>query len=305
MCSSERKNGPRVQSLAELKGAKSQRLGTEAGSVADYSLRQRGYLRRLFRNQLATLKALNDGDIDYAYLWANVGWTLHVSPDLNLELVPNYVPEDHWNIAVAMCREDDELKRHVDEALDALIADGTVARVLARYHVPYYAPFPELARDAQGNADASDPARGRGPWPRASDAEDPDVQAGVFRAGQDPLGRRAGGRAGSEQPPLLDGPSRAGRARLRDRRPARRATGRPAPGLLGHLRARFLPVEAGSQGALRRDPGRHARRSIRAAGPLFPAVLRREATNWSSGRVKVRPRDKSRWPSRKESPCAG
>ena len=145
----QRKNGPHVQSLAELKGAKSQRLGTEAGSVADYSLRQRGYLRRLYRNQLATLKALNDGDIDYAYLWANVGWTLHVSPDLKLELVPNYVPEDHWNIAVAMCRGDDELKRHVDAALDALIEDGTVARVLGRYHVPYYAPFPEPTGDAQ------------------------------------------------------------------------------------------------------------------------------------------------------------
>ena len=132
-----RKNGPHVQSLAELKGVKSERLGTEAGSVADYSLRQRGYLRRLYRNQLAALKALNDGDIDYAYLWANVGWTLHASPDLNVELVPNDVPEDHWNIAVAMGPGDDELKRQVDAALDALIADGTVARALARYHMPY------------------------------------------------------------------------------------------------------------------------------------------------------------------------
>ena len=122
----QRKDGAPVHSLAELKGAKSQRLGTEAGSVADYSLRQRGYLRRLFRNQLATLKALNDGDIDYAYLWANVGWTLHVSPDFKLKLVPDYVPEDHWNIAVAMRRGDDELKRHIDLALDALIKDGTV-----------------------------------------------------------------------------------------------------------------------------------------------------------------------------------
>ena len=56
------------------------------------------------------------------------------------------MPEDHWNIAVAMRRGDDELKRHVDAALDALIADGTVARVLARYHVPYYAPFPDDRR---------------------------------------------------------------------------------------------------------------------------------------------------------------
>jgi polar amino acid transport system substrate-binding protein len=148
----ERANGPRFRSFAELKGEKSQRLGTEAGSVADYSLRQRGYLRRLFRNQLATLKALNDGDIDYAYLWANVGWTLHVSPDFKLRLVADYVPEDHWNIAVAMCRGDDEFKRHVDSALDALIKDGTVARVLASYHVPYFATFPDQTGGARGSA---------------------------------------------------------------------------------------------------------------------------------------------------------
>ena len=137
-CSSARKDGPRVGSLAELKGERSQRLGTEAGSVADYRLRQRGYLRRLYRNQLAVLKALTDGDIDFAYLWANVGWTLHASPDLaaKLEIVPGIEPEDRWEIAVAMRRGDVELKRQVDAALGTLIADGTVARTLARYHVP-------------------------------------------------------------------------------------------------------------------------------------------------------------------------
>jgi polar amino acid transport system substrate-binding protein len=146
-----RKDGPSARLLAELKGAKSQRLGTEAGSVADYALRQRGYLRRLYRNQLATLKATNDGDIDYAYLWANVGWTLHVSPDLKLELAPSFVPEDHWNIAVAMLRRDDVLKRHVDAALETLKSDGTVLRALRRYHVPYFPPFAEPARDASGS----------------------------------------------------------------------------------------------------------------------------------------------------------
>ena len=80
-CSSAARTGPRVRSLAELKGERRDASGTEAGSIADYRLRQRGYLRRLYRNQLATLKALDDGDIDFAYLWANVGWTLHASPD--------------------------------------------------------------------------------------------------------------------------------------------------------------------------------------------------------------------------------
>jgi ABC-type amino acid transport substrate-binding protein len=164
----ERKVGPHVHSLADLTGAKSQRLGAEAGSVADYSLRQRGFLRRLFRNQLATLKALNDGDIDHAYLWANVGWTLHVSPDFDLNLVSDYVPEDHWNIAVAMRHGDDELKRHIDKVLDALIKDGSASRILADYHVPFYPPFPEPSRRA--DRAAGQPVHhglvDRGPEPR-------------------------------------------------------------------------------------------------------------------------------------------
>jgi ABC-type amino acid transport substrate-binding protein len=164
----ERATGPNIRWLAELKGPRSERLGTEAGSVADYSLRQRGYLRRLFRNQLATLKALDDGDIDFAYLWMNVGWTLSVSRDLKLKLVPDYRPEDHWNIAVAMRRGDDELKRKIDTVLDVLINDGTVARIVSSYHLPYYAPFPEQANHAQTNGEdvIHHAVAERGPEPR-------------------------------------------------------------------------------------------------------------------------------------------
>jgi ABC-type amino acid transport substrate-binding protein len=154
-----RKDGPRAGSLVELKGAKSQRLGTEAGSVADYQLRQRGYLRRLYRNQLAVLTALGNGDIDFAYLWANAGWTLHVSPELNakLEVVPGFEAADCWNIAVALRPGDDELKRQVDAALGALLADGTIARALARYHVPYQPPPAEPASHHGAARDARQP----------------------------------------------------------------------------------------------------------------------------------------------------
>lgn len=137
-----RRGGPSVKSLAELKGEKSRRLGAEAGSIADYRLRQRGYLRRLFRTQLSVLKSLDDGVIDYAYLWSNAGWTLHTSPGFAAEIVPGYVPEDHWNIAVAMRRGDVELKSHVDAAIEKLTTEGTVSRALSRYHVPYLPPFP-------------------------------------------------------------------------------------------------------------------------------------------------------------------
>jgi ABC-type amino acid transport substrate-binding protein len=144
-----RQKGPRVKSLTELKGDKSRRLATEAGSVADYRLRQRGYLRTLYRNQLAVLKALDDGAIDYAYLWANVGWTLHATPEFKLEIVPDYVPEDHWNVAVAVRKHDVELKKRVDAALEQLVKDGTVARTMARYHVPHFPPFEDKKEEGK------------------------------------------------------------------------------------------------------------------------------------------------------------
>jgi putative heme-binding domain-containing protein len=152
----ERKNGPKVRSLEELKGARSRRLGAEAGSLADYRLRQRGYLRQLFRNQLSALKALSDGAIDHAYLWANAGWLVHTSPELNVEVSADFLPVDRWDIAVAMRKGDDELKRAVDRALGELIAEGTIARVVARYHVPYFPPFSEQKRDTLPNAGAPD-----------------------------------------------------------------------------------------------------------------------------------------------------
>jgi ABC-type amino acid transport substrate-binding protein len=150
-----RTNGPRVQSLAEIKRTKSLRVGAEAGSLADYSLRRRGYLRQLYRNQLATLNALGAGDIDFAYLWANASWVLHTSPDLKLELSPGYVPEEHWDIAAAMRRGDLELKRHVDVALGVLLANGTVARILSRYHMPDFPPPDTSVHDVQGRTRGS------------------------------------------------------------------------------------------------------------------------------------------------------
>jgi ABC-type amino acid transport substrate-binding protein len=133
-----RTDGPNAGSLAELKGRPRRGLGAEAGSIADYRLGQRGYLRRLYRDQLAALKGLADGDVDFAYLWANVGWTLHASPELaaKLEIVPGIEPEDCWDIAVALRNGDVELKRRVDEAIGGLLDDGTVARALLRYRMP-------------------------------------------------------------------------------------------------------------------------------------------------------------------------
>jgi ABC-type amino acid transport substrate-binding protein len=64
--------------------------------------------------------------------------------------VPDYKLEDSWNVAIAMRRGDDELKRHVDRAVAKLVDQGAVSRLLARYHMPYFPPnLQEMKTDAK------------------------------------------------------------------------------------------------------------------------------------------------------------
>ena len=54
-------------------------------------------------------------------------------------------------------------------ALDALIKDGTVARIMAGYHVPYYPPFPERTgrcRTVDADRSIHHGVADRGPEPR-------------------------------------------------------------------------------------------------------------------------------------------
>jgi polar amino acid transport system substrate-binding protein len=139
----KRDDSPAVKSLTELQGDRSRRIGTQAGTIADYNLRQNGYLRRLFGTQLAVLTALDQGDIDYAYLWSNIGWMVNTSPELNAVLIEDQFPEERWNIAIAMRRGDTELKTHVDAAVKRLIEKGVVSEILSKYHTPYFPAFRE------------------------------------------------------------------------------------------------------------------------------------------------------------------
>ncbi len=215
--------------------------------MADYSLRQRGYLRQLFRNQLATLKALSDGDIDHAYLWANAGWTVHASPELNARARPGFRAGRPLEHRRRHASGDDELKAQVDRGTRCLIADGTVARALARYHVPYFAPFPGAeAADAQGSARESirHAVADRGPEPQMQKIQT--SKHPLSWSGASSLGRGAGRGAGPEQPAFLDGPSTASRARSRNRRPARRAARGRAADLLGLFLA-MIPIPRSSR----------------------------------------------------------
>ena len=114
-----RKNGPPITALSALRGAAAhahrdrgrldRRLspapaGFPAPPLPQPARHVEGTRRRRHRSRLL----VGERGLDPPRL---------SRPGRRLELVPGYMPEDHWNIAIAMSPGDDELKRHVDAAL--------------------------------------------------------------------------------------------------------------------------------------------------------------------------------------------
>ena len=73
---------------------------------------------------------------------AAVGWFNLQHPDKRLRLVPAFEndPDLNWNIGAGLFRPDDELRRRVDAAIEALLADGTIAQIYARYGIELRPP---------------------------------------------------------------------------------------------------------------------------------------------------------------------
>lgn len=154
-----------VRSLQELKRKK---IGVEMSTPADGYLFYKSYNRALFRNGGEALEAMQKGEIppppvstwmpssppsgsmapspapDVALLWApSAGWWVKLHPDSGLKLVKGYTPEPEmrWNIAIAVRKGDRDLKEAIDQAIDRLVKSGQIREILAKYGVPFYAPF--------------------------------------------------------------------------------------------------------------------------------------------------------------------
>jgi polar amino acid transport system substrate-binding protein len=73
---------------------------------------------------------------------ATVGWFNQQHTDKPLRLIPAFDndPDLNWNIAAGLFRPDDKLRQRVDAAIEALLADGTIARIYARYGIELRPP---------------------------------------------------------------------------------------------------------------------------------------------------------------------
>ena len=149
------------QSPKTLEDIKLETIGTEAGSIASDVLRQEGYNRRIYRSQIAVLKALQQGEIAYGCVWANAGWLIEKGSRIQqanqtdtaypeLEIVDGYIPEPRlrWNVSIAFSknmpdRDTRELQDVVNTIIEQKWSEEKLKVLTQKYHLPYFTPFQE------------------------------------------------------------------------------------------------------------------------------------------------------------------
>jgi polar amino acid transport system substrate-binding protein len=131
----------RASSLASL--GSDQRVGVPVGSLVSMTLDKGGTVTSPFVFEDDIVAALANREIEAAAVTpATVGWFNLQHADKPLRLIPAFDndPDMNWNIAAGLFRPDDKLRQRVDTAIEALLADGTIARIYARYGIELRPP---------------------------------------------------------------------------------------------------------------------------------------------------------------------
>jgi polar amino acid transport system substrate-binding protein len=133
-----------ASSLASLDDLSAgQPVGVLIGSLASMTLNKRGIAITPFVLEGELVAALAGGEVEAAALTPTaIGWHNMVHPQADIRMIPAFAddPDFSWNLAVGMIGPDERLQQQIDAALGDMLADGTVARIYARYGIEVRPP---------------------------------------------------------------------------------------------------------------------------------------------------------------------
>ena len=115
-------------------------------SDAEKILIQSGYSCRPYASSHDALAAVQQGDLDVALVPAqDVDWWLKGSPDSTVKPVDGYVSDPNllWNVAIAVRKNDYDLRETLNVVLNELAAEQRVPELLSEYGVSYTPPWSE------------------------------------------------------------------------------------------------------------------------------------------------------------------
>ena len=117
--------------------------GVPVGSLVSMTLAKGGAATSPFVFEDDIVAALANREIEAAAVRPmTVGWFNLQHTDKPLRLIPAFDNDQdlNWNVAAGLLRPDDKLRERVDAAIEALLADGSIARIYARYGIELRPP---------------------------------------------------------------------------------------------------------------------------------------------------------------------
>ena len=119
--------------------ARGKTVGIEAGVVAQ---KLQGHVPREFPNQLAILQAVDKEEVFAGYVGAvQAGWLLKNHAELKVRLADGFVPQDRWNVVIAVRKDDPELKSALNRLIQEMLHQHEFASIFDKYGIPFYPPF--------------------------------------------------------------------------------------------------------------------------------------------------------------------
>lgn len=119
-------------------------VAVASGSWSHRYVDKRGLKVTVFRFQEETVEAVRRreaaaGAVVIPYL----GWYLRVHPEAGVHVPKGYTPDPEltWDVAVGLRNADGALVQAVNQALEHLIANQTIAPIFAKYGVTYIPPL--------------------------------------------------------------------------------------------------------------------------------------------------------------------
>jgi polar amino acid transport system substrate-binding protein len=129
---------PDISGVADFADLRGRRVGAMVGSLASVTLGQKGLPTIPFTFEDDMIEAVGKGELDAALATpASIGYYNLLHKDAPVTLVRAYEnqPEFRWEIAVGMRKSDDALVAAINQAIERLLADGTVDRIYASYGI--------------------------------------------------------------------------------------------------------------------------------------------------------------------------
>jgi polar amino acid transport system substrate-binding protein len=130
-----------ASSLADL--SSDQRVGVPVGSLVSMTLAKAGVATSPFVFEDDIVAALANREIEAAAVTPmTAGWFNLQHADKPLRLISAFDNDQDmsWNIAAGLLGPDDKLRQRLDTVIEGLMADGTIARIYARYGVELRPP---------------------------------------------------------------------------------------------------------------------------------------------------------------------